>query len=1019
MSGLGHLIERYELKKDDDEFARNEAQVRASLVGPFFHEALGWDTENPDEFKYEKPIAGKRADIIACIDGISQFIVEVKSLNHDIFDKPDYYKQAIQYADGLEKDYAILTNFRQFVILRTDFRPKADNWLSLEVDRFSINQLAKDLGLLALFHHDIWQDQKEKLTALDRKFGESYKRRKPVNDRLLELFVDWRSSCLGWLRKNKPRLLERSSTEALEEEVQRYIDRLVFITSCEDREIEDSRIRQFVPRYKSTLRIEGHVVTRGITEVFDHYYNRYNSDLFERGTADSFEFDDSVTFRILSDIKFPQNELPYDFSQIPIDVLGKAYENFIGHLIRGRVNVEEVVDAQKRKQEGVFYTPQWVVEQIVSKTVRRAVKGKTYEELFDTKILDPACGSGTFLIAAYTELVRYAESVHGSPLGYDDRKRLFLSCVFGVDKDDRACDIAKLNVSLVLAEKNRRLPSLSHNIQCGDSLITSELIDYSKGKRWKDRFPEVFKREHPGFDVIIGNPPYLSAKDFDESTKFETVLREEFGEVKDLYWLFIQLNHRLIRDNGIWGFIVPNTFFTLTHYRDVRELLRNDYESQIVDLSPNVFKDAYVFNAILIAKKNPRPANHLEIAYLPKESAGRVNFARLSYDEISQYPKMPFFTPNEVYERFDKRLLKRAGELSVQFEREILNAKSYQKNRERINDHLGSLKPGEITLLGLACEGSQGLVTGNNSRYIGLMPEDGEQQLHIWQEFNLKLAMVSRGFEFLDQSERNTHSLYEKAEELKAKKKDPILFGKKFLYKTISPQQVRDYTSLSPNEMCNGIADSKKCWVLYFRGNDQGDVWRVQNPEYICWSREYVKELREGVVTNSRWQGDRYFFKSGFGWVDYFDERIKGFYVEPTVYSKNVVKFHSEYFPDEYALGLLNSSYASYYVKRYITNTRTLQVNDGKLVPLVVGSSAQTHEVVIRVKEIIELKRQEQASLEANERARLAERVQSRERELDDLVFEIYGFDLKSDAEWIKVVREGNRHDVVQSGSSA
>lgn len=1012
MSGFRQLIELYEVKKNDDEFAKNEAQVRASLVVPFFHDALGWDTENPDQFKYEKPIAGKRADIIACIDGISQFVIEVKSLRHEIFDKPDYYQQAIQYADGLEKNYAILTNFKEFVILRTDFRPMADNWLSLEVDRFTIDQLSHDLGLLALFHHDVWQDHKEELAALDRKFAESYQRRKPINDRLLELFVDWRSSCLGWLKKNKPRLLERSSAEALEEEVQRYLDRLVFITSCEDREIEDNRIRQFVPRYKSTLRLEGHVVTRGIRGVFEHYYRRYDSDLFEKGAADNFEFDDSITFRILSDIKSPRDELPYDFSQIPIDVLGKAYENFIGHLIRGRVNLEEVVDAQKRKQEGVFYTPQWVVEQIVSKTVRRAIKGKTFDELFNVKILDPACGSGTFLIAAFSELVRYAETVKGSPIGYDDRKRLFLSCVFGVDKDDRACDIAKLNVSLVLAEKNRRLPSLSQNIQCGDSLITRELIDYSKGRRWEDRFPEVFRRENPGFDVIIGNPPYLSAKDFDETTKFEGVLREEFGEVKDLYWLFIQLNHRLTRDEGIWGFIVPNTFFTLTHYRDVRELLRRDYESQIIDLSPNVFKDAYVFNAILIAKKDPRSTGSLDIAYLPRESTARVSFAQLSFDEIANYPKMPFFTPNGVYERFDKRVLARGGKLYAQFEQELLNAKSYQKNRARIEEHLQSLVPGDITLLGLACEGSQGLVTGNNSRYLGVMPDDRDQDLRIWREFNERMAACSRGFEFLEKSERNAQALYDKAEDLKARKKEPTLFGKKFLYKTVSPEQVRDYTSLSADEMRRGIGERERDWVLYFRGNDQGDVWRVRNPEYICWSREYVKELREGVVTNSRWQGDAYFFKSGFGWVDYFDERIKGFFVEPTVYSKNVVKFHSQFFPDEYALGLLNSSYISYYVKRYITNTRTLQVNDGKLVPLVKCNNERTQDVVTRVKEIITLKGQEQDARIANEKTRIADRIQRRERELDDLVFEIYGFDLVSDAKWIGIIREGNRHDV-------
>jgi predicted type IV restriction endonuclease len=110
----------YLTHKDDKDFAGNETQVRTSLVAPFFRDALGWNIEDPDEIKYENHIATKRADIITYVDGLSQFVVEVKSLTRDVFDNPEFYKQAIQYADHLERKYAILTNFHEFVILRTD-----------------------------------------------------------------------------------------------------------------------------------------------------------------------------------------------------------------------------------------------------------------------------------------------------------------------------------------------------------------------------------------------------------------------------------------------------------------------------------------------------------------------------------------------------------------------------------------------------------------------------------------------------------------------------------------------------------------------------------------------------------------------------------------------------------------------------------------------------------------------------------------------------------------------------------
>lgn len=574
-TGVDRLISLYEAKRLDESFARNEAQVRQSLIAPFFREALGWDIENPDEFKFEKPIAGKRADIIACIEGISQFVIEVKAITHDIFEKVDFYHQAIQYADGLEKRYAILTNFREWVILRTDLEARNSNWLTLEVARFTIDELKGDLGLLSLFRRDIWGGDRKELEALDRRFDQSYRRRKLVDERLLELFIAWRSGCLSWLRKYKHRLFEQESSESVEEEVQRYLDRIIFVTSCEDREIEDRKLRQFIGLYQSSLKIEGHAVTRGIKEIFGHYFARYDSDLFDKGLADTFEFDDAITYGILRDIKSPKGELPFDFSVIGPDILGKTYENFIGHLIRGRTRLEEVTDVEKRKQEGIFYTPQWVVDQIVSRTIRPLARGKSLREIQDIRILDPACGSGTFLIAAFNELLKQADATEGRAINYEERKRLFLSCVYGVDKDDRACDIAKLNISLQLAEKGKRLPSLASNIQCGDSLVARDVEGYPKGMRWEDRFPDIFLRRNPGFDIILGNPPYLGAKDFDDSTKYAAILKEEFGELKDLYNLFLRLNDRLIRRGGKWGFIVPNTFFTLTNYRDIREMLRS------------------------------------------------------------------------------------------------------------------------------------------------------------------------------------------------------------------------------------------------------------------------------------------------------------------------------------------------------------------------------------------------------------------------------------------------------------
>ncbi len=1009
MTSLDNIYNVYLRKKDDPEFITNEAQVRGSLISPFLRDILGWNVEDPDEVRYEYHVAGKRADIIACIDGISKFVVELKSLNHTIFSNADFYKQAIQYADGKGLQYAIVTNFKEFVILNSQFEPRNGNWLSLEIQRYSVEQLRESLGLLTYFSKQSWLERNRTKadSVLNNKFIENYQKLRPLDERLLDLFISWRSSCMSWIKNSKPRLMEKYGEGYVEEEVQRYLNRIIFITNCEDRKIEDVKLREYIRAYKSSLQIEGHAITKGIKKIFDYYFSRYNSDLFEKGLADEFEFDDGITYKILADIKSPENDLPYDFSIISPDILGITYENFIGHIIQGRKNLKEVIDVEKRKQEGIYYTPPWVVEQIVTRTVNEYIRGKPLKELYEIKILDPACGSGTFLTAAFKALLTQVEQLEDRELDYEERKKLFLSCIYGVDKDDRACDIAKLNISLLLAEKNKKLPSLSNNIKVGDSLIPRGIDGYTKSEDWSDRFQKIFSRKNGGFDIIIGNPPYLSPKDFDDSSKYIEVLKEEYGELKDMYYLFIRLiDKMLLRKGGVWGFIVPNTFFTLSSYRDLRDMLRRRYQSTIIDLSPNVFKSAYVFNAIIIATKSEATQHQIQVAYLSRESTSKLEFTNLAYAELEKYPKMPIFVPSCSYEAVDRDILETSGKIYSEFEKALSNAKNHKKENERIDKHLSSLKPGDITLLGLLCVGSQGLVTGNNSKYLGVRPQTQKERAVIWSRFVDLLAQKSRNISRVNFTVEIAQEYYKIAEELKLRKKNPTLFGKRFLYRIVEDDNIRAYTSLTEKERNDGVEDNERAWILYFRGNDDGDIWKVKNSEYILWSQQNVEELKRSKTTNSRWQGNEYFFKPGFGWVDYFGGRVKGFYVEPTVYSKNVVKFHSELLKDEYLLGLLNSAYITIYVKNYITNTRTLQVNDGKLIPIKIPTSEQNETIVGCVKTIMSLKTDLEKAEDKNERQRLMEQVARNEGLIDDLVFEIYGFDKQNDGALMREIRE-------------
>lgn len=298
----------------------------------------------------------------------------------------------------------------------------------------------------------------------------------------------------------------------------------------------------------------------------------------------------------------------------------------------------------------------------------------------------------------------------------------------------------------------------------------------------------------------------------------------------------------------------------------------------------------------------------------------------------------------------------------------------------------------QVLPLGIVSEGAQGLVTGNNSRYIGILPATKDDQIRIEQKFINQLLELKAIKEPIDY--KNIEDLYEIAEKFKVKRGKPTLFGKKFLYRIVNHKNIRDFRTLTDSEKENGIDEaSEKYWVLYSKGNENGSVWNVQSEQYIDWRTSKVKELKEGVETNSRYQGKEFYFKPGFGWVDYFSSKIKGFFVDETVYSKNVVKFHSDIIDDRYLLALINSTLIAYIIKKYITNTRTLQINDGKLIPVIIPKKDQYQKIIQYVETIFNLKKEEETTSDHNKLQTIRKKINSIEEIIDKEIFSIYGYE--------------------------
>jgi type I restriction-modification system DNA methylase subunit len=411
----------------------------------------------------------------------------------------------------------------------------------------------------------------------------------------------------------------------------------------------------------------GHEVYSGLTQLFQKANARYNSGLFhfkdERGQsseADSLtlnlKVDDRVLKPILLSLYYPDS--PYVFREIPSDILGQVYERFLGKVIRltagHQAKVEEKPEV--RKAGGVYYTPTYIVEYIVQNTVGKLLEGKTPRDTVKLKILDPACGSGTFPLGAYQYLLDWHlkwysenepekwlasknpaiyESKEGYRLTTAKKKEILLNNIFGVDIDAQAVEVTKLSLLLKVLEgensetigsqlalfQERVLPDLGKNIQCGNSLIGP---DYYEGRQltmgladdeeryrvnafdWKGAFPQVFIQG--GFDVVIGNPPYLRIQGLQENynNQIEYFIKRYKSAVKrfDLYLLFIERTFQLLREGGRLGFICPHKFVNSDFGSGVRSILvKNSILEKFISFGNNlIFEQASTYTGLLFLK---------------------------------------------------------------------------------------------------------------------------------------------------------------------------------------------------------------------------------------------------------------------------------------------------------------------------------------------------------------------------------------------------------------------------------
>jgi len=702
---ISDLVERFERNVEAYRSpAYNETQLRIEFIDPFF-EALGWDVTNKagyaEQYKdviHEDAIkiagATKAPDYCFRVGGVRKFFLETKKPSIDIKTQTSQAYQLRRYAWSAKLPISILTDFEETAIYDCRLRPKPNDKPSIgRIRLYTYTQYIDSFEEIYNF-----LSKESVLKGSFDKFAESERQKRgtaEVDAEFLREIESWREALAKDIALKNPRL----TIPELNFAVQLTIDRIIFLRMCEDRGIEHYGQIQNL--------LNGTNTYRRLREIFYHADDKYNSGLFDFKTdrlTPELKLDDKPLKDIFKNLYYPES--PYEFSVLGADILGHVYEQFLGKVIRltegHRAKVEEKLEV--RKAGGVYYTPTYIVNYIVKNTVGKLCDGKTPRQISSLRILDPACGSGSFLLGAYQYLLDYhlnwyqkdgnqkhtKEIYQGRGgqwyLTIQEKKRILLNNIFGVDIDPQAVEVTKLSLLLKVLEgenqdtlerqmklfKERALPDLGSNIKCGNSLIGPDfcqgkqmnLLDSEETYRinafdWEKEFPEIMKQG--GFDVVIGNPPYIRIQTMKEWAPSEVeIYKEHYTSASkgnyDIYVVFVERALSLLDKSGRLGFILPHKFFNSQYGEPLRSLLaKGKHLSEVVHFGDQqVFAGATNYTCLLfLDKTGSKQCHFIKVDDLTawringESTEGKIPATRITHSEWN-------FTVGRGAELFEK-----------------------------------------------------------------------------------------------------------------------------------------------------------------------------------------------------------------------------------------------------------------------------------------------------------------------------------------------------------------------------
>ena len=660
-----------------------EEQYQEGFIKDIFGAVLGYSVfpEQPFNIQTEKKneADSKKADG-AIFQG--ENVVGVIELKDNKTKNLDAVKdQAFGYKNNhKECSYVISSNFhklRFYLDDATDYE---------EFDLYNLDKETFKRFYLYLRKEGLLDKNIPKLLRQETKFHEEN-----ITKSLYKDYSSFKNSFFQNVVKNNP----QHDKLLLFKKSQKFLDKVLFVLFAEDKGlVTTNSIVQIVEKWQD-LKNDAFDTPKPLYELVALFFNNlFVGKKDQKGAVLIPEFGgeifapDEVLDTLMVDDEVLQDNLlklsKYDFNtDVDVNILGHIFEHSLSEIEEVEASLKgEVADKTKgkRKKDGVFYTPKYITKYIVENTVGKLCTEKKAELKLDSdiaifehqktdgklnakgielyaslnqykdwlltlKILDPACGSGAFLNQAVNFLVLEHQFVDdiiaeltNSPLRlFDTDIAILENNIYGVDINEESIEIAKLSLWLRTAKQGRKLSNLSNNIKCGNSLIDDPAVAGDKAFNWQNEFPEVFA--NGGFDVVIGNPPYVRIQGLkDAYPELTSFYENNYNSAKgnyDIYVLFDEKSIELINNDGIISFIQPHKFLVSDFGVGIRELFSNGkYVDSILHFEENLVFEVTTYTCILtLTKKNKQDFNFKHLN--PKKINESFEWDKINYSEIN------------------------------------------------------------------------------------------------------------------------------------------------------------------------------------------------------------------------------------------------------------------------------------------------------------------------------------------------------------------------------------------------